>query len=245
MLVWSANKAASAYYHTYLGPWGRGQRTQGQGPGDAFIDGASRWTSWFPKNVDSADLIPFPSKKRFCDLYNGRNTRMTHAKFFCASKGTNTTSFAAVCALNGAQALLLLLLLLYLVPAVFATAVCILLCINVFFQHVHAFLRCPWVFSRALGCKARRGARLYTTAQVWVPGRLRGACSGRSKSRNLASNHGVAFRRAKAEQDNGKPTAAVVERSNTVTIASIFPRSYIYGHNYARLDHCYTCAVMM
>ena len=51
-----------------------------------------------------------------------------------------------------------------------------------------------------------QGARLYTMAQVWIPGGLRGACSGRSKSRNLASNRGVAFREARAEQDNGKPT---------------------------------------
>ena len=53
--------------------------------------------------------------------------------------------------------------------------------------HLHAFLRRPWVISRALGCGARRGARLYTTAQVWVQGGLRGACSGHSKSRNLAN----------------------------------------------------------
>ena len=71
--------------------------------------------------------------------------------------------------------------------------------------HLLAFLRHPWVFSRALGCGARRGAAWYTTAQVWVPGGLRGACSGRSKSRNLASSRGVAFRGARAEQDNGKP----------------------------------------
>ena len=63
----------------------------------------------------------------------------------------------------------------------------ILPCINFFFcfGHWHTFLRRPWAFSRALGCGARRGARLYTTTQVWVPGGLRGACSRRSMSRNL------------------------------------------------------------
>ena len=50
-----------------------------------------------------------------------------------------------------------------------------------------------------------QGAHLYTTAQVWVPGVLLGAGSGRSKSRNMESNHGVAFREARAEQDKGKP----------------------------------------
>ena len=54
--------------------------------------------------------------------------------------------------------------------------------------------------------RGTQGARLYTTVQVWVPGGLRGACSGHSKSRNLARKDGVAFGGASAEQDNGKPT---------------------------------------
>ena len=61
------------------------------------------------------------------------------------------------------------------------------------------------LFSRSR-LRGTDGARLYSTAQVWVPGGLRGACSGRSKSRHLASNHGVAFRGARAEQDNGNST---------------------------------------
>ena len=78
------------------------------------------------------------------------------------------------------------------------------------------------------------------------PGRTRCACSGRSKSRNLACSHGVAFRGARAEQDNGKPTATAVKRSSTVTtVASNFPRSYSYGPYYACVDHCLTCVVMM
>ena len=35
----------------------------------------------------------------------------------------------------------------------------------------------------ALSAAGTQGGRLYTTAQAWVPGGLRGACSGRSKSR--------------------------------------------------------------
>ena len=61
------------------------------------------------------------------------------------------------------------------------------------------------LFSRSR-LRGTQGAFLHTTVQVWVPGGLRGACSGRSKSRKLASIHGVAFRGAGAEQDNGKPT---------------------------------------
>ena len=107
----------------------------------------------------------------------------------------------------------------------------VLLCIIVCFGTFARFSPAPvGLFSRSR-LRGTQWGRLYTTAQVWVPGVLRGACFGRSKSRNLASNHGVAFRGAGAEQDNGKPTATAVKRSNLVTtIASSFPRSYSYGH---------------
>ena len=49
------------------------------------------------------------------------------------------------------------------------------------------------------------GGRLHTTALAWVPDGLRDECSGRSRSRHLASICGVVFRGARAEQDNGKP----------------------------------------
>ena len=62
------------------------------------------------------------------------------------------------------------------------------------------------LFSRSQ-MRGTQGPRLYTTAQVWVPGVLRGACSGRSKPRNLTSNHEVDFRRARTEQDNEKTTS--------------------------------------
>lgn len=55
------------------------------------------------------------------------------------------------------------------------------------------------VFYRDLGCGARR-TRVDTTAQKWVPTELRGGCSGRSKSRNLANNHGELFRPARAKE---------------------------------------------
>ena len=61
------------------------------------------------------------------------------------------------------------------------------------------------LFSRSR-LRGTQWAHLYTTAQVWVPGGLRRACSGRSKSRSLASDHGVAFRGARSEQDYRKPT---------------------------------------
>ena len=74
--------------------------------------------------------------------------------------------------------------------------------------HLHAFLRRPYIFSRTLCWGARRGPACTPRRnyKVWAPGGLCGACSGRSKSQNLLSNHGVAFREARAEQDNGKPT---------------------------------------
>ena len=55
------------------------------------------------------------------------------------------------------------------------------------------------LFSRSR-VRGTQGACLYTTAQVWILAVLRGACSGRSKPRNLASNRGIAFRPARANQ---------------------------------------------
>ena len=60
------------------------------------------------------------------------------------------------------------------------------------------------LFSRSR-LRGTQGGRLYTTARVWVPAGLRDPRSGRPKSRDLASNHGIAFRRARASQDNGTP----------------------------------------
>ena len=60
------------------------------------------------------------------------------------------------------------------------------------------------LFSRSR-LRGAQGGRAYTTAQVWAPAGLRGARSGHSKSRELASNHGIALRRGRASQDNGNP----------------------------------------
>ena len=49
------------------------------------------------------------------------------------------------------------------------------------------------------------GPRLHQ-AQVRPTAGLCGACFERSKSRELASNHGVGFRRARAVEDDGNPT---------------------------------------
>ena len=67
-----------------------------------------------------------------------------------------------------------------------------------FFSHIgHDFSQAQESFSRALGCVARRVPRAYTAVQVWVPAGSRGACSGRPKSRNGASNPREAFRPAR------------------------------------------------
>ena len=115
------------------------------------------------------------------------------------------------------------------------------------------------LFSR---CRLRgtQGGRLYTTAQVWIQAGLRGACSGRSKSRNLGSNHGVAFRGARAERDNGKPTyqlfrSIAVKRAATQQQQSL--KAFLgrtatdttmlacVDHFFARVDHYFGCVVMM
>ena len=60
------------------------------------------------------------------------------------------------------------------------------------------------LFSR-FRLRGTQGARLYTTAQLWGPAGFRGACSGRSKSRILASNRRIAFRPARADQVHANP----------------------------------------
>ena len=97
-------------------------------------------------------------------------------------------------------------------------------------------------------------ARLYSTAQVWVPDGLRGACFGRSKSRNLASNHGVAFRGDRAEHDNRKPTcqlffsiaakalyfvAATVQQETHITSSSCGSLVRVCGHCICLSGVCY------
>ena len=58
--------------------------------------------------------------------------------------------------------------------------------------------------SRLRGTHEGRG---YTRRKVGLwPVSVTRACSGCSKARELASNHGIAFRRARASQENGNPT---------------------------------------
>ena len=88
--------------------------------------------------------------------------------------------------------------------------------------------------SHALGCGARRGA----------------ACTPRHNfgSRNLASNHGVAFRRARATQDHGNPTCQLL--CCTAVKASLLCGSHsttaiahqvCVDHYYACVDIAYAC----
>lgn len=67
-----------------------------------------------------------------------------------------------------------------------------------------SFGRAP--FFRALGCGARRTGASARIGASDMPAEVTGACSGRSKSSNLACNHAVAFRPAGAKQAHGKPT---------------------------------------
>ena len=65
------------------------------------------------------------------------------------------------------------------------------------------YLPVAGLFSHAR-LRGTQEVRLYTTVHVWVQAGLHGACSRRSQPRNLASNHGVAYRGARAEQDKWK-----------------------------------------
>ena len=59
------------------------------------------------------------------------------------------------------------------------------------------------VFSAA-GPRHAGGPRAHT-AQVWAPAEVRAASSGGSKSRKLASNHKIRFRRPRASQAHRNP----------------------------------------
>ena len=63
----------------------------------------------------------------------------------------------------------------------------------------------PVLFSLGRGSFSPSRLRVYTTAQAWVPAGLRGACSGPSKSRNLASYRGEGFRPVRAKKAYGTP----------------------------------------
>ena len=76
---------------------------------------------------------------------------------------------------------------------------------GIFFGIQKCSLPVAGMFSRSR-LRGTQGARLYKTVQVWAPAGLHDACSGRLKSLNLACNHGVPFRGARAKQDNGKHT---------------------------------------
>ena len=131
-------------------------------------------------------------------------------------------------------------------------------------MYTRFFLHPPPFFPAAVGLLSRsrlrgtRGARLYTTAQDWVPGGLRGACSGRSKSRHLASNRGVAFRGARAVYDDGKTTCQLfcpckgqqhgsnnrLKLSSVLQLRTLLSKKYIY--QYMRVwSTTVPCVVMM
>ena len=69
-------------------------------------------------------------------------------------------------------------------------------------RFLHIFMPGSVGLGRFSRCRLRgtQGARVYTTAQVWGPAGLRGARSGRSKSRDPASNQGIAFRLAESRR---------------------------------------------
>ena len=90
-----------------------------------------------------------------------------------------------------------------------------------FFTEYKTFLPVAGLFSCSR-LRGTQGARLYTTAQEWVPAGLRGACSGRSKSRNLASNPGIVFRRAIAIQAHGKNTVFSRREDAPVTLSLMY-----------------------
>ena len=134
---------------------------------------------------------------------------------------------------------------------VYACSLCYYVPQVVLLDILHAFLRRPWVFSRALGRGSRRGAACSPLGKFGCRAGSVARAPGVQSRKNLASNRGIVSLGAGAEQENGKPTcqlfcSTAVKGSNTVTTISLsVPRPYSYGHYYAHVDHYYACVVMM
>ena len=115
----------------------------------------------------------------------------------------------------------------------------------IYFLHFHAFLRRPWVFSRALGCGARRGP-------ACTPRRTSGrraGCVARALGVQSCEIWQEITGLLSAKLDPSKtlenPHVRHSSANTITTLASSFPRSYSYGHDDACVDHCYACVVMM
>ena len=88
-----------------------------------------------------------------------------------------------------------------------------------------------------------------TTAQAWALAGVRGTCSRRSKSRNLASYHGEASEHI-SHPGPCKPTHRLTKcltgcayRSEFCERLALIASAAYY--NYACVDHCYACSVMI
>ena len=98
------------------------------------------------------------------------------------------------------------------------------------------------IFSRSR-LRGTQGARLYTTLQVYVLAGLRGARSGRSKSRNMASNRGIVFRPARGNHAhrNQKQIVTIFFFSFFLLPLMLF---FKYHSSYQRLDSRGTTAAL-
>ena len=74
-----------------------------------------------------------------------------------------------------------------------------------FSSYLHALLGRPRVVFSRSRLRGTQGGRAYATGHVWVPAGLPGARSGRSKRRDLPSNHRIAFRLAEPRRTMETP----------------------------------------
>ena len=88
-----------------------------------------------------------------------------------------------------------------------------------FFLHIGQLFSSGRGFFLALSAAGQAGDPRVLTAQVWAPARLRGA-SRCSKSQNLASNHGIAFRPARANQAHRNPQSVFFLRFSPLSAAT-------------------------
>ena len=114
----------------------------------------------------------------------------------------------------------------------------------VVFRKTKLFIPAAGRFSRSR-LRGTQGGRLYTTVQVWIQAGLRGACSGRSKSRNLASKQRDRFPMRLRQSGSWKPPKFLHgERRKDAAVAfasavSLSAAAVRIGHApYSRLSRC-------
>ena len=85
----------------------------------------------------------------------------------------------------------------------FRRGILYVLCAKRTFSHIPIFCSSTRGFFSCPRLRGTQEAHVNTAVQIWALAEVRGTCSGGSKSRKLASNHGIRFRPPRANHAYG------------------------------------------